>query len=375
MKNRYPLDGTLLQALCSAALLAPALRLIPGQAAHCAGRVCWASVLAAAPFILLDIWFLSAFLKNREPGEGLREMLARALGPVFGALVTGIFAAWMLFYCGFILRSGADRFISTVYPDSRPLFFSAAMALCCLPAALGRPETLCRVSKVLLPVMWAVLALVLALALATVNFSELLPATVSDAGGIFLGAVPAVNVVCAMLTYVCFLEGGAPKTPGRTRRWAAWLAPMLLLLLILCVTVVGNFGGRLTDDLDYPFFAMVRNVRLLQTVERIEAIVVALWVLPDFVLVSMLLIIASRSAMSLLGYSAAERRGPLWDMKNGRWLVPLCTLSAAAVSAVAAPDSFALQFMSETLVPGLNMGLIFGLLPLCFAVGKIRKTI
>lgn len=123
MKNRYPLDGTLLQALCSAALLAPALRLIPGQAAHCAGRVCWASVLAAAPFILLDIWFLSAFLKNREPGEGLREMLARALGPVFGALVTGIFAAWMLFYCGFIRAPARIASFPRCTPTAVPCSF------------------------------------------------------------------------------------------------------------------------------------------------------------------------------------------------------------------------------------------------------------
>jgi hypothetical protein len=35
--------------------------------------------------------------------------------------------------------------------------------------------------------------------------------------------------------------------------------------------------------MNYPFFAMIRNVRIFRSVERIEALVVALWVAPDFV--------------------------------------------------------------------------------------------
>jgi hypothetical protein len=375
MKNRYPLTGTLSQTLCAAALMAPALRLVPGQAARYALRACWVSVLAAVPFILLDIWFLSAFLKNRAPGEGLREMLLRALGPVFGWAVSAVFCLWMLFYCAFILRSGAERFISTVYPSSRPAFFSAAMAVLGLIAALGKPETLARTAKVTLPVVAAVLILVFALSLATVELPELMPVTFSDALPVLEGAVPIVNVVCALLTYICFLEGGVPKAPGRTRRWGLWLVPVTLFLLCICVTTVGNFGGALTADLSYPFFAMVRNVRLLHTVERIEALVVTLWVLPDFVLVSMLLIIASRGIAALLGYPPADGRSAYLDMKNGRYIIPLCAFSAAAASVLLSPDAFALEFLSSRLVPGLNMALIFVLLPVCFAVGKLRHTI
>jgi spore germination protein KB len=375
MKKSAALDGTLPQALCAAALMAPALRLVPRRAAFFAGSECWLSPLAAVPFILLDVWFLGGFLKNRRAGEGLGEMLTRALGPVFGTGAVLLFSAWMLFYCGFILRSGADRFISTVYPASRPLFFSAAMLLPCLPAALGRPETLARSAKVLLPAVAGVVLLVILLSMPTTELSELGPITPDCALPVLRGAVPVVNVVGAMLTYVCFLEGGAPKTPFRFRRWAVWALPLCLLLALLCAATAGNFGGALTADLDYPFFAMVRNVRILRTVERIEAMVVAIWVLPDFVLVSMLLIIASRSLMSVFGYAPVAGKPRLWDMRGGRFIIPLCALAAALISVYAAPDSFALERLSELLIPRLNMGLIFGFLPLCFAVGKLRGTI
>lgn len=375
-QDRSPMDGTLLPNLFAAALLAPALRLIPRRTAYFAGRACWVSIPTAIPFILLDIWFLTAFMKNRRPGEGLREMMFRALGPVFGAGACAVFAAWMVFYCGFILRSGSERFVSTIYPSSHPWFFVAVMGGMGLAAALGRPERLARVAKVLLPAAVIILALVVGLSMTTMDFAELVPVKFSDAAPILKGSVTATNAVCALLTYSCFLEGDAPKKQGRFRMWAMWLIPVSIFLLLLCAATIGNFGSGLTADLNYPFFSMVRNIRILKTVERIEAIIVAMWVLPDFVLVSMLLIIASRSIISLLGYLPADaEKQPLLSMKCGRFVVPLCAAAACAVSQAIAPDAFALEHYSHTVIPELNMALIFVLLPVIFAVGKLRKTI
>jgi hypothetical protein len=65
----------------------------------------------------------------------------------------------------------------------------------------------------------------------------------------------------------------------------------------------------------------------------------------------------------------------LTSMANGRYIIWLCVLAAGAVSLFLAPDAFTLKFLSEKVIPGLNMALIFVLLPLCFAAGKLRKTI
>ena len=101
---------------------------------------------------------------------------------------------------------------------------------------------------------------------------------------------------------------------------------------------------------------------------------VALWVAPDFVLVSMLLIIASRTLMKCAGYVSREG-GAALDMTHGRFIIWLCALGAGLVSVFIAPDSFALELFSAKIIPGLNIALIFVLLPSCFVAGKIRKTI
>ena len=66
MDARYQQNQRL--ALCTAALLTPALRLHPAIPAQLAGRAAWLSPLAALPVLLLYGRFLRALL-SRKPGN------------------------------------------------------------------------------------------------------------------------------------------------------------------------------------------------------------------------------------------------------------------------------------------------------------------
>ena len=109
-------------ALCTVIVLVPALRLFPPVATQFAGRAAWLSAPAALFPVLLYILFLDDFMARRMEGEGLAELLMRALGPVAGKIALGFSALWFLFYGGFMLRAGADRFITTIYPNSSSPF-------------------------------------------------------------------------------------------------------------------------------------------------------------------------------------------------------------------------------------------------------------
>ena len=68
---------------------------------------------------------------------------------------------------------------------------------------------------------------------------------------------------------------------------------------------------------------MLRNVSLFHAVERFGALVIGLWVLPDFVLVSMLLTLAVNCLRA-----AATHDGRLFAQKNPPALVLLCAAAA-----------------------------------------------
>ena len=109
-------DRRQLMALIFVSSLAPAVRLIPKFNTQTAGTASWVAPIVALPFLVLYVWFLSAFLAERHSGEGLGEMIMRTNGRALGSVVLGGMAAFLIFCCGFILRSGAERFICTIYP-------------------------------------------------------------------------------------------------------------------------------------------------------------------------------------------------------------------------------------------------------------------
>ena len=123
-------------AISSLILLGPALRLLPQLTAAAAGRAAWLSVLPALPLLLFYAGLFSRWLEKRQARTGLPELLLQALGEKPGKALLLLLSLWLCFYGGFLLRSGADRLVVTVYPHSGPTVFALSMGLACALAAL-----------------------------------------------------------------------------------------------------------------------------------------------------------------------------------------------------------------------------------------------
>ena len=119
MNDKRSFDRRALLSLGTVTILAPMLRLFPIASVEAAGRAAWLSALAALPLTAAYIFFLSALMDKREEGENLQELSLRLLGKAGGRVFLILTAAWLLLYAGFELRSGSDRLIVTVYPNSR----------------------------------------------------------------------------------------------------------------------------------------------------------------------------------------------------------------------------------------------------------------
>lgn len=362
-------------ALCTVILLVPALRIFPSAATQLAGRAAWLAAPAAVVPVLLYVLFLSRFMERRMEGEGLAELCMRALGRLGGKLALLLSALWFLLYGGFMLRAGADRFITTIYPNSSSPFFSVTMGILGTVAAMGAVRSLVRVAKLVQPVVLGVLLLVLITAFFSVDMANLLPVTKQDAVPVAKGALAAVNVLAVVLYLVCFVEGLTPKAPGRERSFSLWALAMLALLGVISFNIIGNFSPELTASLTQPFFSLVRNLVFFRTLERVEALVGTLWVFPDFLMISLLLYSAQHCLRLVMGKQSEYRGQRLLDLSEGRWVIPLCGLVSTAASVFIAPNAQSLAFWSERLIPLMNLAYALLFLPLVYVVGRVKKVL
>lgn len=375
MRNKFSYNRRQLMPLATVFFLSPALRLVPSGTAELSGRAAWISVPAALPMLLLYMLFLSRFLARRQEGESLAELSLRALGPGLGRVVLFALALWFLVYGGFMLRSGAVRIITTIYPNSSTEIFIISMGLLGLYAALGAERTLVRSAKIINPAVIAVLLLVLSFSLVSVQRENLLPLTVFDAAGTFKGSLASLGVACVSM-YMCFFLGGLDcESKGFFKDLALWSLGTLGLLFWLNTAIIGSFGAELTTRLSQPFFALIRNLVFFRSLERVEALVVSLWIFSDFILISLCLQSAQRALRRTLGFDADYAGQRLTDLGSGRFLIWLCGISAIVFGCLIAREPESLEFWSRQLIPGVNLSVALLVLPGIYIIGRVKKRI
>ena len=370
---KYNYDHRQLRALCYTAVLAPASSLIPKVTAKIAGSGSWIAPLIALPVILILILLLSEFMKMRRNGEGLGELILRTGGSGLGSIALILLAAFMLFDGGFILRSAAVRFTATIFPSSGPWFFMVIMLGMAATASLGSVKALPRAARVFAPILTAVLILTLVFAFSSVDKAKLLPVSRSDTTDLFLSSLIVVEIYAGILTFAAVLEDQCPRKRGRFKSHVLWTILTCLLLTVLSAVIIGSYGATLTAKLSSPFFSMTRDVTLFRTVERIEALVAALWVMSDFTLLALLLISAGHLLRLVLGHKPESDDVPMLSMANGRWLIPVCAALTAAAAAFIPTQQEQLEFISEYIVPAVNLCAAFILLPICYVIASCRR--
>ena len=339
--------------------LSPMVRGIPAETAEKAGSGAWLSVILAAAPLAVAVYFLCLLAGNRR---GMAAAFTQALGSFCGRLLMALYALWFLFLAAFIHRTGADRFIGTIYPGSGPQIFVIVMLIACLPAAMGSLKALGRASMIFRPVLLIVLALVFGFALPKAHLTGLWQISGEDEIGIMRGALSVVGPMC-MCLYLAF---ACDQTTERVKPplLFLWLGIALLIAEFLCVSTIGTFGPEMTGQLRNPFFAMVRDMSFFGSIERIDAVIVAIWVFSDFILISLLLFFAAKSLRYIFSIRPEEGRG--------RAVAVACAAISLITALLMAKDAVALDRITQMIVPPLTLLFVFILPPLVLLVGRLR---
>ena len=340
-------------------LLSPIIRLLPGDAAPYAKKGTWLTPLAAAPLLYILAAVMNRFMKNASPGEGLCQVIIKAAGKAVGKIFLAAVGLWLVFYTGILVRTSAERLISTVYPTGTPELFGLTILIVSLIMALGNLKSLGRMSEIFLGIIGTVLVITVLAVTRDCKAENLLPVTGYDVPGIFMGAVPVINAV-ALGTYITFLNS---DIKGKKGKGYVRLFVILAVIAALSAVTVGALSWEITGELRHPFFVAVRNISIFGMIERIEAIVIVLWVISDLVYLTVIL-----KVIGGMFYSVLER-----GSKN------IYSTIGAVLSVIPAffvfRSAFSVDFFSKNIALAVNILITVILVPLLFVVGLIRKKI
>jgi len=351
-----------LMALAVVGLMSAVLRLIPNVVVTKAGAAGWLAPVAAIVPLLLLVWVMAALTKSRQEGEGMTQIFYNVLGPAGGRILAILFALWLIIYGGFTLRAGSERLLSAVYRQGNINVFMLVTLAAAAVGAWGRVSALARSAEVFSLFLIGIFLIVFGFSLPNMEGSNLLPVSYLDTGNILMGALPVVNVASPFIYYF-FLAGHVKKQEKSHKVMMYGLLGALLFILLLLLTTIGTFGAALAAQLQNTFFAMVRNIKIFDIIERIESVVISVWVVTDFVYLAALMMISAEILKTVFG---AEKR---------RSFVPPIAIAFFIVAKVIAPNAFSLTWISQQLMPGINLGIAFLVFPCLLLIGRLRKRV
>ncbi len=338
-------------------LLSPIIRLFPVISVSTGGKAVWLSPLFALPVTLLLAAMIKRFLKNSGPDEALGDMIIKAVGGTAGRIVLALLAIWLMFYTGFIVKSSAERLISSIYPNGQPGMFVITLLAVGVYLASGKIKSLGRMTEIFAAVIGAILFIIIVAVLIKIEPLNMMPVTVYDIDNIAIGAIPVANVI-GIGTYAAFLKTGDEKS-------GKYKTVLLLTLIIsaIIITTLGTLGEELIKSLQHSFFVMLRDIELSGMLERIEAAVIITWVITDLVYVTILLKICGQLCDTVI------------KKENKKRNIIFSAIISFIVAFFVIKNAFSMHIISGILIPIINILVIYLLLPLLFVVGRIRQKI
>ncbi len=344
---------------------ATAVIFLPAITAEAAGRDAWmAPLLATLPGIFLAL-VISA-LGKRFPGQTLIQYLQAALGSWPGRAAGLLYLFYFLHTNGIIIREFGELMTAIVLPRTPPLVFHVLILLLCAWAVREGLEVLARVVELTFPFMIFLFTAAILLTAGDMKLGNLFPVLENGLKPIIKASLPPIGWRGEIILLAMFLPYLArPEAGGRCA-----VVAVLFIGLILTADAAANtlVFGPTVARLTFPTFTLVRQVSIANFLERIDAVLVALWVLGMF------------GKICLFYYAAVLGAAQLANLRSYRPLVLPVGVVLAALSIAAAENS---REVTEYIVKGwppfsLTIEYIFPTLVLAVAylrgVGGVSKS-
>ena len=342
-------------------VFSPAVRLVPSYGAEEAEQAAWLTPIPAmALFALLALVWHS--ICKKYANNTLMDIYCDIAGKVPGIILSVFHFIWLTLLTALYVRYSSIRLVVSVYPNiSLNIFSVSLLAVIGYTLRYGL-TTLARLGEIVQLMLAGMLTVVVLLMLPNFKPDFLMPITYRDIFPVLKGSVGIIWLV-AYFSFL-FVLGDRINNKEAVRKTGIQTAFFFLIVFTaLFVITVLSFSSSVVSRTQLPFLIAVKEISLFNTLEKIESIIVAMWVASDFVLISTFTLCALNILKWLFKFTDTK---PLISI----YLILLYILSSYLVR-----NLFELRKLSNILfLPGnILFGFVFPVL--MFLLGKIRKKV
>ncbi|CEO89772.1 GerAB/ArcD/ProY family transporter [Syntrophaceticus schinkii] len=248
----------------------------PAASIQLAGRDSWLSVSALASVSGLAVALVSIGLARRFPQQVFTEYLPQILGGIPGKILAGIYAAVFIHYTAVIVNEGST-FIHVAFLRETPVMAIEIIGiLAAIYAVCLGIEVIARQNELSWPVWALSLLLILLLVAKEINPENFKPFLENGIMPVIKGSFvvsPFRGEVFLLLMLFPYLnqKQEALKTAGY------YVLAQAVLPGIITAVIIGVFGDIVPTYMVFPTYNLARYISVAQFLERIQILIVVMW--------------------------------------------------------------------------------------------------
>ena len=339
----------------------PIVRLVPVYAAKRAKEAAWLVPFAAVAMLILVSFIWQAFCRKYKC-YSLMDIYSEISGKFIGKIIAIVYLIWLVILTSLYVRYFSIRFVGSIYPTVNMNIFIVLILIVIAYTLRNGLTTLARFNEIILPLLTVTFYILVIFMLPNVKVGFLTPITYRSIIPIFNGSVGAMGIL-AYFTFI-FIIGDKINNKEKIKKTGFLLSLFLLLSMAMVIVVpLGTFSYSVVQRTQVPFLIAVKQISLFNIIEKFESIVVAFWVLSDFVLISFFVICTLHILKNL------------FKLSDTKPFINIYLIFIFILSNFLAKNVFEMEKFSESIVTPFNIALGFVLPLIMFFIGKIRRKI
>lgn len=250
---------------------------VPASLARLAGQDAWLTVpITAVMGLIFGLLVMSLGL--RFPGKNLVEYSIDLLGPWLGRALGIIFGLFTLYVASIVVREFSELLVTAVMPRTPMIVFNSLLLLLAAYGVYLGLETISRVNEIVFPISILTLFVVFALALPEMDFYQLQPVLTHSFSSLFRASTTLISFFTEGAVMLMFIPN-LREHEGAIRKVLPWVVILsAVILLVVVAGVIALMGAEETGRLIFPTFELAKTIHLGGFIERIESLVVGIWV-------------------------------------------------------------------------------------------------
>lgn len=337
----------------------PATRLLPKYTAAKADQAGWLAPIVCIVPLIAVILIVDSLLKKYK-GQSMSDIILILFGRYLGILLLMMYLLWSIWLTVLYSRYYVERLTSSIYPN---INMNVLLILTFIPIAYMLRSgftVIARMGEILLPFIGAMLFLLSLFLVPLVRTDNVLPIYFNDIMPIIKASAAPMTVISYLFPLFFLSDKIVNLKSLRKFGYIATFVNISSLVLVIFISI-GVLGSSVAQRTPMPVLSTVKQISLMDTIENIESIIVAIWIFADFTLISTLFVVSLSIVKSLFKLSDTKLL-----INTFMILIYFLTLGISS-------SKFELEHFSATLMTPINITFGFAFPIVFYLLSKLRK--